>query len=341
MAFDNSEMIEQMMSFSSRGLHDIRISNLNAEPVIEKWLPEKETGDIFCREFKGRMDHRWKIASYSYLTRALPDEAEWDEQTDLVLARDVFSEKKMTDSMLFFPPGATSGILLHEILEKVDFHSAGGVEARELVRATLEKFNFAGSWQSVILKMIEELAQARLEPPDAIGFCLAEVDSPRCLREMEFYFPLREIVPARLLALLESSPPRGKSEDQTKLNFPPVHGFLKGFIDLVFEHDGRYYLADWKSNRLGDDHNDYGPMLLEREIVRSYYDVQYLIYTVALDRYLRQRLPGYTYERHFGGVYYFFLRGVNAGAGKQNGIYFHRPDEHLIGELIETLVAGA
>lgn len=107
-----------------------------------------------------------------------------------------------------------------------------------------------------------------------------------------------------------------------------------GFIDLVFEHQGRYYLADYKSNRL----DGYGPANLRAAMAAHRYDLQYLIYTVALHRYLGQRLRGYDYERHFGGVYYLFPRGMSPQGGN-GGIFFDRPGFALI-EGLDGLFGG-
>ena len=112
-----------------------------------------------------------------------------------------------------------------------------------------------------------------------------------------------------------------------------MRGFLKGFIDLIFEFQGRFYLADWKSNFLGDDYAGYTPECLRQAMSKSYYIVQYLIYTVALDKYLQKRIKNYSYEKHFGGVYYFFLRGINSQTAKNNGVYFDPPSELLLHEL--------
>ena len=114
---------------------------------------------------------------------------------------------------------------------------------------------------------------------------------------------------------------------------------LKGFIDLVFEFQGRFYLVDWKSNLLGSRVEDYGPAALAGEIRRRHYYFQYQLYTVALDRYLRLRLPGYRYEQHFGGVYYLFLRGIDP-ARPQFGIHRDRLQEPLVRADSSGLLIG-
>lgn len=96
-----------------------------------------------------------------------------------------------------------------------------------------------------------------------------------------------------------------------RIDFQPAAGFVKGYIDLVVRLDERFYIVDWKSNWLGNQIEDYGATALEREMAAKLYPLQYHLYTVALHRHLALRLPGYDYEKHFGGVRYIFLRGVD------------------------------
>lgn len=113
----------------------------------------------------------------------------------------------------------------------------------------------------------------------------------------------------------------------------PARGFVKGYIDLVFEYDGRYYIADYKSNWLGERYEDYAPGRLAEAMSESFYDLQYLLYTVALHRYLKLRLPDYDYDRHVGGVYYLFVRGMQPSRGASSGVYATRPDRALVERL--------
>jgi exodeoxyribonuclease V beta subunit len=109
-------------------------------------------------------------------------------------------------------------------------------------------------------------------------------------------------------------------------------------MDLVCRHGERWYLLDWKSNHLGNRVEAYGPDPLAAEMGRSLYPLQYLLYTVSLDRYLRLRVPDYDYDRHFGGVRYLFLRGVNGAAGPEYGVFSDRPHRALVAELAELLL---
>ncbi|MDH5360665.1 MAG: exodeoxyribonuclease V subunit beta, partial [Gammaproteobacteria bacterium] len=117
------------------------------------------------------------------------------------------------------------------------------------------------------------------------------------------------------------------------LAFAPVSGIMRGFIDLTFEFEGRYYIADYKSNWLGFQLDDYRREHLARVIREHRYDLQYLIYTLALHRFLKANLADYDYERHFGGVYYLFLRGLSPAEGANSGVFYDRPELALIERL--------
>ena len=95
---------------------------------------------------------------------------------------------------------------------------------------------------------------------------------------------------------------------------------MHGFIDLVFEHDGKYYVADYKSTYLGGNITSYQHATLYQDIISHNYDLQYLIYSLALHRYLKSSIADYSVEQHFGGVFYFYLRGMNTSGTE--GVYY-------------------
>lgn len=146
---------------------------------------------------------------------------------------------------------------------------------------------------------------------------------------MEFYFPVQPFMRRDIFEAAGEPEVAGNA-------FPPPDmktsdGHLKGYIDLVFEWQDRFYIIDWKSNHLGDDEGAYSPAALVGVMAREHYLLQYHLYSVALHRYLRLRKPGYSYEKKFGGIYYLFLRGLMEG--ERNGIFFDRPDEERIKRL--------
>jgi exodeoxyribonuclease V beta subunit len=124
-----------------------------------------------------------------------------------------------------------------------------------------------------------------------------------------------------------------------RLHFRPVEGFMRGFIDLLFHFQNRYYIVDWKSNWLGNRRSDYDREGIQASMLQHSYFLQYHLYTVAADLYLRRRVPGYEYDKQFGGVFYIFFRGLDLSkAGR--GIFYHLPPVSLISVLRELLIGG-
>ena len=174
------------------------------------------------------------------------------------------------------------------------------------------------------------------------------LDDPatRRLVELGFHFPVegldRERLAARLVEHGYPHPFARPSTDGAGESQPPIHGFLRGYVDLVVEHAGRWYILDYKSNWLGPAPADYGPEALAETIRAGGYPLQYLVYLVALHRYLATRLPGYDYERHVGGAFYLFVRGIDPAAGMRRGVYFDRPPAaclHALDECFRGVVS--
>ena len=116
---------------------------------------------------------------------------------------------------------------------------------------------------------------------------------------------------------------------------------MKGYIDLVFRFDGRYYLLDWKSNYLGETVDMYDRVRLEAAMNREMYTLQYFLYMAALDKYLSVRLADYSYENHMGGVFYLFLRGMDNRSGSRLGVFHTVPPGDLIRRLSTDLIADS
>src|SRR5690606_13246273 len=123
------------------------------------------------------------------------------------------------------------------------------------------------------------------------------------------------------------------------LGFSPLSGFMRGFIDLVFEYEGRFFVVDFKSNHLGAHPSDYAPLLLRAPMAEHHYYLQYHLYVTALHRHLRTRRSDYDYDRDFGGVYYLFLRGMAPRHPGGTGVFFDRPKRALI-EALSALFEG-
>lgn len=263
----------------------------------------------------------WKISSFSYITAGSVSgyEPRSDESHDPSR-----SEGKG------FPAGADPGSCLHEILEKTPFN-ADDDSIRGCAATVLERWNI----DPVHCDAAVRLVRNTLSSPLNQEIVLSDVSDASCLKELEFYFPAALIDAEGLKDLFArhaSSFRYGETGSLASLSFQEFSGFLKGFIDCLFEYKGRYYVVDWKSNWLGDSPEKYDAASLGRAMDHHRYTLQGHIYALASHRYLSQRIPGYSYDRDFGGVFYLFMRGLDPEhAG--NGVWFTKPSSAMMDDL--------
>jgi exodeoxyribonuclease V beta subunit len=289
-----------------------------------RWRGTDGAAALAARPFAGRVNRGWRVTSYSGLVTGLePERPDYDPGPTpgpgpAPVRRDLFG----------FPRGTRAGAFLHRLLEVLDFPAARGPALERTVGRELERAGLEPAWGPVLVRGVEDVLDTPLADD---GLRLRRIERGARRDELEFEYPLARLTPAALEGVLGR--PAGLPAPGERLTFSPLAGVMRGFIDLVLEWQGRFYLVDYKSNHLGDRVEDYRPEALAAAIGQHRYDLQYLIYTVALDRYLRHRLPDYRYERHFGGVYYLFLRGMRPEHGPRFGVYHHRPDAGLVRDL--------
>lgn len=305
---------------------------------------------------------RWWIASYSALRRAgaaLTSQADEDGPPDAAAARtapataeeDVYADASVAegpDSLSSTVPGDAGGTLhefargagpgsfLHGLLEWAGRQGFARVNEDAALQAELAvqierraQMGGWGEWAGVLHQWLI----AWLARPLDLGALGASVPvAPASLAsmqvEMEFMLAAQQVDAHALDALVCRYTLGG--EARPALLPQQVNGMLKGYIDLVFEHEGRYYVADYKSNWLGPHDADYTPQVLRREVLAHRYELQYVLYIFALHRLLRSRLPGYDYERDMGGAVYVFLRGHAAAS---QGLHLERPPLALMNAL--------
>ena len=166
------------------------------------------------------------------------------------------------------------------------------------------------------------------------------------LDELPFLFEVASpLTPGRLAEVMRAhateAVPKSYASRIAKLGFGELHGFMKGFIDLVFEHEGRWYVVDYKTNFLGPSRSDYAGHRLTAMMHHHHYTLQSLIYSVAVHRYLGNRLAGYDFESHFGGIFYLFVRGMAPSFPAGHGVYQHHPTEALVEGLWSLFALGS
>ena len=245
------------------------------------------------------------------------------------------------DDPLHFPRGPAAGEAIHHAFEHIDFTDRAGW--RQPVEDALKLLRTMGvpdapgvDGSALRARMLARMLEGTLDTPLPLGtphaLRLSDLPTSRRLVELEFHLPSHRF---DATALNDTLAAHGYA--MPRLSFATLRGFLKGFIDLVFEHEGRFFILDWKSNHLGDTPARYGQDAMAAAMRDQGYHLQYLLYLVALDRYLRHRLAGYDPAQHLGGAVYLFVRGVRPGwhdaSGAPTGVFFHRPTPATIARL--------
>ncbi|MFL0965384.1 exodeoxyribonuclease V subunit beta [Vibrio parahaemolyticus] len=311
------------------------------QQLEEKYVaPQEEIYDLSAKELQNPIDRNWRITSYSGLVKQGSHHVEHDATIEIT-GFDIDSSEEQDEadlveperSIFTFPRGARPGTFLHSLFEEIEFTQPATTEENtQIILGLMESEQLDEEWLPILQQLIDTVLAT---PLDGKSLLLNQKAPSQRLVEMEFLLPIEVLsAPALNRVIQRHDPLSAKAGD---LGFQTVQGMLKGFIDLVFEHQGKYYVLDWKSNHLGDDVTHYHGEALKSAMADHRYDLQYQIYALALHRFLRSRLANYQYEQHFGGVYYLFLRGMDGQS--DHGIFAAKPTLEFLQEM-DRLIDG-
>ncbi len=328
---------------------DIDLSPLPTAPFTPLALQRPDPDTLAALDPPDSIPKAWRIGSYSSLAHGTPHEGaavdhdlragETTPPPTALPAAAPFNAAD--DDILRFPRGPVAGECMHTVFERADFTDAqtwdGAITTGlRLHPQSLRPGQINGDAATLLPAMLGRMLGDVLHTPLPGGFTLANVPLQRRLVELEFSLPSRHLAASDLATAM-----RAHGYPVPALDFGSLEGYLRGFIDLLFEHNGRFYVLDWKSNHLGDGPNQYGQAHLHAAMTVNGYHLQYLLYTVAVHRYLQQRMAGYQYAKHFGGVLYLFVRGVRPGwrdiNGVATGVYAHQPSLACVQRLSALL----
>ncbi len=280
----------------------------------------------------------WWVASYSALkygewvaaddTLGINTLEGWHEDQTAPDEQEIPTPNTIHD----FPKGAEPGTFLHNLLEDAAEEGfAQLAETTEGCTAVVVARTQMAPWleyRETLVNWLQSYLTTSLPLQDT-SVSLAQLRNYQA--EPEFWFAANAVQAQQLDQLVRKH--LMPEHDRPRVLPMTINGMLKGFIDLVFEHDGKYYVADYKSNYLGANASYYSQTAMRDKVLASRYDLQYVIYTLALHKLLQARLGDtYDYDTHVGGAVYLFLRGFEADTG---GAFFDRPSR----ELIESLAA--
>ena len=327
----------------------------NYKPAQEELAPEIELTEIeeqkiktqkYKREskelqgikkFDADTSQKWQVASFSQIvsykkTNEFEEDKDFDasERETKYATNPEEIDLEQQYSIFDFPGGVQTGSCWHKIFEDLDF-LADEESIKEAVEEKLSFYNLITADSNlrktkirIVNNMVQKVLNKNLNGDE---LKLSHIGHNDKIPEVEFGFSISDnISKEHLLSLLS------QYNYKNNIHKNITQGMLKGFIDLVFRKDAKYYIVDWKSNKLGKKHKDYNQERLYEEMQQKNYNLQYILYTLALYKFLKRRLKNFDYDENFGGVYYLFLRGIT-DRNDRYGIYFDKPDFDLIQRL--------
>ena len=299
---------------------------VSTDEPITRYKRIVTAGELHPIQPSGRSLHTdWQMSSFS----AMASLSEYDHEHDIaspVGEADSKDTSHNTVPVTGLPAGPSFGNVIHDLLESFSFSAIGRQEQEEALLALLaQKCTRYGV--DAVPGDVKNLLEMVVTTPLAGGsYSLSMLEDTACLKEMGFYFQLSRLVTDQINTILAEEP------TVTHLGYKKMSGYLTGFVDLICEYGGKYYILDYKTNFLGESMADYQPDALVAAMQSHNYGLQYWIYTLVLHRHLQNLMPNYRYEQHFGGVMYLFVRGMTPEI-PGSGVYSTLPDYHTLQEL--------
>ncbi|MGE8286901.1 MAG: exodeoxyribonuclease V subunit beta [Stenotrophomonas sp.] len=344
-------MLQDMAALAAHT--DIHIVDGGPHSLPPRLPAEHEQALPPVRAVQRVVPHDWWVYSFTQLAHADGGQdtsaAATEEKggaSDEPAQVDVEAEPAVVDTPAeVFDPrfaGSRFGNVLHAALENVDFaawrHWQAGEAAPDgqgaIIAKALRDDGYVEEDIADGVSLLTGLIGQTLTVTLPEGGALHSLAVGTYSAEIEFHFAMQATTVPALLRVLHVY---GVVRDRHGFGLRrQLEGLMTGKIDLTYVRDGRWYVLDYKSNRLPD----YAPSQLEAAMQHSEYDLQALIYTVALHRWLRFRLgAGYDYTRDFGGIRYLFCRGLDASRTPSPGLYAHRFAPELV-HAVDELFAG-
>lgn len=290
-----------------------KIKNLNKISYIEK---KKNLIKNICLP--------WEILSYSKILHKQKKIIKLPKKIfDTSHSFKTITKKKYTSYN--FPKGKKNGILIHKILKNINFSNFSKdsyiLTNTENLILTKKKKKFFSKWIFNILNC----------PIYSKKFSLNKIQKKQYIQEMQFFIPLQKKFNIQNFNKIIKTYDVN-SKKLPDIQYPDITGMLTGAIDLIYIYNNQYFLLDYKTNWLGPKNIFYNQKNIYKEIYKNRYDVQYQIYSIALHRYLINKLKNYKYSKHFGGIIYLFIRSFD-NIHNKNGIFFYLPNYSLIKKL--------
>ena len=317
---------QKLKAYSSQQPTTFEYQLIEAEQSIEGRYQVEQAEQAFSFKQRQRSLYTaWQMSSYTALSSLsfqeapeLPDDKAREEPVvDWTAAN--YSE---------LPRGAHTGNVIHDLLENIPFYilAAENDISQQRDRAC-QRYGLKTAQPEQIDLLLKNTVNTALSDTDD-QFVLKNLSAKHCLKEMPFYLSMQTLDASQINYILKDDP------SYQALSKKTLCGYITGFIDLICEYNGQYYVMDYKSNAL----EAYEQSNLIEAMREHNYGLQYWIYTLVLHQYLKNRLPDYSYEKHIGGVKYLFVRGMDESQAN-SGVYQVKPEFSKVEQLAKLFIA--
>ncbi|MBO5791550.1 MAG: UvrD-helicase domain-containing protein [Lentisphaeria bacterium] len=347
-----TDMVETLKAHA-KGSPDLSIS-VEHEEIPEKLLDEKFENNTIQQlrrpDLLPYLLFQNGFLSFSSITPHSTPQSSFDpenqdegeEESETPLSQTPAPEEKDSGNLLF-PSGTNFGNAIHKTMELCSFNAPED-ELAPLVLKQLNAHGISGKTHSeAVTKMVHRMLNAPIPDCDGGTFRFSEIAPEEKKCEFEFVYEFGNAFNTRHLFNFAAKYFREKFHVKCPESIDESttydQGFFNGSIDLFFRHNGKFYIVDWKTNKL-KSMKYYADLLLSHAMAGSRYYLQYMIYTAALFKYLKLRMPECgsekeLYDKYFGGVRYIFVRGFD-GTGKR-GVFSDRLPYEKLKELEEII----
>lgn len=329
---------EPIRAWSYKHMPPISMDTIHSGPL-------KDLSEFQCNELKAlqSLQKYNRIHSYTSLKHHVKGTDVFDIHNGLSDLKDVDSEdleredmgsgeNHKTYSSNYMPKGAEIGSFFHRLMEQLlERWVSGEYDYQEWVIQESANFGLNEAHSEHIYSWVYATMNAEVIP----GCSLRDLPQGQMVVEKPFLIPSETLQLEKIYSLIRVKEAELIFDSNHEIKELPK-GFLKGFIDLVFEFEGKFYVLDYKTNtRVGE--GAYSPKELTKAMVELDFDVQGHLYSLALHQFFSVYMSEYDYDQHFGGYVYVFVRGLDPENPK-NGVYYHRPDIRVISSLLDELL---
>ncbi|HET9678770.1 MAG TPA: exodeoxyribonuclease V subunit beta [Buchnera sp. (in: enterobacteria)] len=285
---------------------------------------------IFFKKNKTKINLKKKyfsVISYSKIKK----ENEKNKQKKLQIKSCFFSKSipkknEINLNQNSFPRGLKSGLLIHEILKEINFSEP---ITEKYIEEKLIEYNLETKYTKILLKWMINIISTDLNKE---SLSLSNLKKNEYVKELNFFLPIKKILTKKKLFTTIKKFDK-LSSSTSSLIFSKTTGIITGSIDLVFLWKKKFYILDYKSNWLGNNKECYSIKNIQLAMVKNQYCLQYQIYSLAVHRYLKHKIKNYNFEKHFGGIIYFFIRAVDKDIDHEYGIFKTNTKKNQMKEL--------